>query len=122
VVWHFAKLCRSGGSSVYGPLEFSNTKVKERDYYLLLSTNRNRAEIYATLLRGALSEETERVTITRLMYVSMLSYRQLNIHLQVLLKNRLIEYHEEKIYKITIRGRQFLEPYTKMAEMLKPIT
>jgi predicted transcriptional regulator len=57
------------------------------------------------------------------MYASMLSYRQMNIHLQVLLKNRLLEYHEqEKVYKITIRGRQFLEPYTKMAEMLKPIT
>jgi predicted transcriptional regulator len=116
-------LCRSGGSSVYGPLEFSNTKVKERDYYLLLSTNRNRAKIYATLLRGALSEETEGVTITRLMYASMLSYRQMNIHLQVLLKNRLLEYHEqEKVYKITIRGRQFLEPYTKMAQMPEPIT
>jgi predicted transcriptional regulator len=84
---------------------------------------RNRAEIYASLLRGAVAGETERVTITRLMYASMLSYRQLNIHLQVLLKDRLLEYDEQKkVYKITRNGLQFIELYTKMAEMLEPIT
>jgi predicted transcriptional regulator len=83
---------------------------------------RNRAEIYASLLRGAVSGETEGVTITRLMYASILSYRQMNIHLQVLLKDRLLEYPEqEKVYKITIRGRQFLELYSKMDEMLEAI-
>jgi predicted transcriptional regulator len=57
-----------------------------------------------------------------LMYVSILSYRQMNIHLQVLLKDRLLEYPEqEKVYKITIRGRQFLELYSKMDEMLEAI-
>ena len=84
---------------------------------------RNRAEIYVSVLCGAVSEETEAATITRLMYASMLSYRQMIIHLEVLLKDRLLEYREqEKVYKITIRGRQFLELYTKMAEMLEPIT
>ena len=49
-------------------------------------------------------------------------YRQMNIHLQVLLKDRLLEYHErEKVYEITMKGHQFLEVYTKMAEMLEPI-
>ena len=57
------------------------------------------------------------------MYASMLSYRQLNIHLQVLLKDRLLEYDEQKkVYKITRNGLQFIELYTKMAEMLEPVT
>ena len=84
---------------------------------------RNRAEIYASLLRGAVAEETEGVTITRLMFASMLSYRQMNIHLQVLLKDRLLEYDEQKkVYKITMKGLQFIELYAKMAEMLGPIS
>ena len=58
-----------------------------------------------------------------MMFASMLSYRQLNIHLQVLLKDRLLEYDEQKkVYKITMKGLQFIELYTNMAEMLEPIT
>ena len=57
------------------------------------------------------------------MYTSMLSHGQLTGHLQVLLKYGLLEYDEQmKVYKITTRGIQFIELYTKMAEMLKPIT
>ena len=68
-------------------------------------------------------EETEGVTITRLMFASMLSYRHLNIHLQVLLKDHLLEYDEhKKVYKITMKGLKFIGLYTKMAEMLEPIT
>lgn len=83
---------------------------------------RNRAEIYASLLQGAAAEKTKGITITRLMYASMLSYRQMSVHLQVLLKERLLEYDDLKVYKVTSRGLQFLELYTKMAEMLEPIT
>jgi predicted transcriptional regulator len=58
-----------------------------------------------------------------LMYASMLSYRRMNFHLQVLLKDRLLEFHEqEKVYKITMKGLQFIELYTKMTEMLEAIT
>jgi predicted transcriptional regulator len=56
------------------------------------------------------------------MYASMLSYRQMSVHLQVLLKERLLEYDDLKVYKVTSRGLQFLELYTKMAEMLEPIS
>jgi predicted transcriptional regulator len=57
-----------------------------------------------------------------LMYASMLSYRQMSVHLQVLLKERLLEYDDlEKVYKITSRGLQFLELYTKMAEILEGV-
>jgi predicted transcriptional regulator len=62
------------------------------------------------------------IPITRLMYASLLSHRRLIRHLQVLLKERLLEYDgQEKVYKITTRGLQFIEVYTKMAEMLEPI-
>ena len=84
---------------------------------------RNRVEIYASILRGALAGETEEVTVTKLMFASMLSYRQLNIHLQILLKHRLLEYDEQKkVYKITMKGLQFIGLYTKMAEILEPIS
>ena len=63
------------------------------------------------------------IAITRLMYTSRLSYNQVTRHLQVLLNHSLLEYDEQKkVYKITTRGLQFVELYTKMAEMLKPIT
>jgi predicted transcriptional regulator len=53
----------------------------------------------------------------------MVSHRQLTIHLQVLLKHGLLEYNEqEKVYKITTKGLQFVELYAKMAEMLEPIS
>jgi predicted transcriptional regulator len=84
--------------------------------------NRNTAEVYASLLRNAAREETG-TGITKLMYTSFLSYRRTAVHLVVLLRERLLEYDEStKLYKITPKGRQFLEIYTKMAEILEPIT
>jgi predicted transcriptional regulator len=68
------------------------------------------------------SAEHRGIPITRLMYASLLSHRHLIRHLQVLLKERLLEYDgQEKVYKITTMGLQFIEVYTKMAEMLEPI-
>jgi predicted transcriptional regulator len=56
------------------------------------------------------------------MYLSMLSYRQMSVHLQVLLKEGLLEYDDvEKVYKVTFQGLQFLELYTKMAELLEGV-
>jgi predicted transcriptional regulator len=61
------------------------------------------------------------IVITRLMYISLLSHGHLTRHLQVLLKEGLLEYdEEEKVYQITTRGLKFIELYTKMAEMLEP--
>jgi predicted transcriptional regulator len=69
------------------------------------------------------ASERRGIAITKLMNSSMVSYRQLTRHLQVLLNHSLLEYDEQKkVYKITSKGLQFLELYTKMAEMLKPIT
>jgi predicted transcriptional regulator len=73
-------------------------------------------------IRDAAREETG-VGITKLMYTSFLSYRRTTIHLKVRVRERVLEYDDSaKLYGITPNGRQFLELYTKMAEMLKPIT
>jgi predicted RNA-binding protein with TRAM domain len=46
----------------------------------------------------------------------------MSVHLQVLLKERLLEYDDlEKVYKVTSRGLQFLELYSKMAEILEGV-
>jgi predicted transcriptional regulator len=75
------------------------------------------------LLQRAAEDKTRGIAITRLMYLSMLSYSQMSDHLQVLLKEGLLEYDDvEKVYKVTSQGLQFLELYAKMTEMLKPIT
>jgi DNA-binding PadR family transcriptional regulator len=57
------------------------------------------------------------------MYTSFLSYGTTFLHLEVLRSQRLLDYDDSvKLYKITPKGRQFLELYTKMAEMLEPIS
>ena len=79
---------------------------------------RSKLELCASLLVGVAAEHRG-VPITRLMYASLLSHRQLTRHLQVLLKDHLLEYREqEKVYK----GLQFIQLKTKMAEMLEPIS
>jgi 23S rRNA (uridine2552-2'-O)-methyltransferase len=46
----------------------------------------------------------------------------MSVHLQVLLKEGLLEYDDvEKVYKVTFQGLQFLELYTKMAELLEGV-
>ena len=71
---------------------------------------------------GVLPAEHRGILITRLMYISLLSNRHLTRHLQVFLKERLLEYDEqEKVYKITPRALQFIQVYTTMAQMLEPI-
>ena len=57
-----------------------------------------------TLLAGVAAAEHRGIPITRLMYSSLLSHRQLTRQLQVLL-DHLLEYNEqEKVYKITTKG------------------
>jgi predicted transcriptional regulator len=57
------------------------------------------------------------------MYTSFLSYGPTFRYLEVLRRQRLLDYDDSlKLYKITPKGRQFLELYTKMAKMLEPIS
>jgi predicted transcriptional regulator len=57
------------------------------------------------------------------MYTLFLSYGPTFLHLEVLRRQRLIDYDDSvKLYKITPKGRQFLELYNKMAKMLEPVS
>jgi predicted transcriptional regulator len=85
--------------------------------------SRDTIEIYASLLENAARVNAKGIGITKLMYTSSLSYGPTLLHLEVLRRQRLLDYdHSVRLYKITPKGRQFLELYTKMAEMLKPIS
>jgi predicted transcriptional regulator len=84
---------------------------------------RDTTEIYEALLENTARENTKGIGITKLIYTSFLSYGSTLLHLEVLRRQRLLDYDDSvKLYKITPKGRQFLELYTKMAEMLEPIS
>ena len=84
---------------------------------------RDTIEIYAALLESAARANAKGIGITKLMHTSFLSYGTTFLHLEVLRRQRLLDYDDSlKLYKITSKGRKFLELYTKMAEMLEPIS
>ena len=85
--------------------------------------SRDTIEIYASLLENAARENAKGIGITKLMYTSSLSYGPTTLYLGVLRRQRLIDYDDSvKLYKITPKGRQFLELFNKMAKMLEPIS
>jgi predicted transcriptional regulator len=85
--------------------------------------SRDTIEIYASLLENAARVNGKGIGITKLMYTSSLSYGPTSLYLEILRRQRLLDYDDSvKLYKITPKGRQFLELYTKMAEMLEPIS
>jgi predicted transcriptional regulator len=84
--------------------------------------NRSHLEIIATILEtvgenGAIQ--------SKIMYKVYLSFIQMKEYLSQIMKKDLLIYdHEEQVYKITSKGRQFLLLYRKMNEsvtMTKPI-
>jgi predicted transcriptional regulator len=84
---------------------------------------RDTTEIYAALLESAARANATGIGITRLMYTSFLSYGPTLLHLEILRRQRLLDYDDSvKLYKITPKGRQFLELYNKMAKMLEPVS
>jgi predicted transcriptional regulator len=85
--------------------------------------SRDTIEIYASLLENAARENAKGIGITKLMYTSSLSYGPTTLYLGVLRRQRLLEYDDSvKLYKITPKGRQFLELYNKMVKMLEPVS
>ena len=83
---------------------------------------RDTIEIYASLLESAARANATGIGITRLMYTSFLSYGTTFLHLEILRRQWLLDYDDSvKLYKITPKGRKFLELYTKMAKMLEPL-
>ena len=57
------------------------------------------------------------------MYTSSHSYGPTSLYLEVLRRQWLLDYDDSvKLYKITPKGRQFLELYNKMAKMLELVS
>jgi predicted transcriptional regulator len=84
---------------------------------------RDTTEIYASLLENAARENAKGIGITKLMYTSFLSYGPTFLHLEILRTRQLLDYDDSvKFYKITPKGRQFLELFNKMAKMLEPVS
>ncbi len=69
---------------------------------------RSRSDITAQILDVAY----EGVMKTKILYGAYLSYAQLLEYVDVLVKNGLLEFmEEEKKYKTTVKGRQYLKSY-----------
>jgi predicted transcriptional regulator len=59
---------------------------------------------------------------TKIMYDAYLSFSQLKDYLAVLQENGLLEYNaEEKIYKTTRKGTEFLVSNDRISKMFSPI-
>jgi predicted transcriptional regulator len=83
---------------------------------------RSRTDIIASILQSA-GTETNGVGVTRLMYSSFLSYKQVNQYLQVLKENALLNYNAtSKKYIISAKGLKFMELYSKIEKILQPET
>jgi predicted transcriptional regulator len=75
---------------------------------------RSRIDILASILR-TVERENNDVGLTRLMYNSFLSFKQVKEYLVILKDNNLLNYDTtSKKYKITTNGLKFLELYEKL--------
>ncbi len=81
---------------------------------------RSRTELIAVILSSALGEK-EGTSITRIMYKSFLTYRQVKDLLQFLVEHGLLEIQENnpRLYKTTKKGFQYLDLYQQMETLLK---
>ena len=80
---------------------------------------RSRTEIVAMILQSARSGATK----TKIMYKAYLSYTQLKEYLTFLQDNDLIKYeHGAQLYRITAKGRHFLEAYDQISDLVSSKT
>jgi predicted transcriptional regulator len=81
--------------------------------------HRDKSEIIASIL--SLLKDKEGMGFTRIMFSSYLSYRQVSRFLGLAISNELLFYDTQtKLYKVTQKGADFLELYTKMENLLRP--
>jgi predicted transcriptional regulator len=81
--------------------------------------HRDKSEIIASIL--SLLKEKEGMGFTRIMFSSYLSYRQVSRFLRLAIGNELLFYDTQTtLYRITQKGVDFLELYTKMENLLRP--
>lgn len=79
--------------------------------------NRSRFEIIASILSAIGDGDTK----TKIMYKAYLSHVQLMDFLAILQESKMIELQRGgKIYKITEKGKKYLDHYKKIDEMIIP--
>lgn len=78
---------------------------------------RSRMDIAAAILEIALGGAIK----TRIMYRAFLSFPQLKEYLELLLDGGLLEHKpEERLYRTTEKGKQFLKMYREVGQMIFP--
>lgn len=83
-----------------------------------MKRQRSRNDIVAAILR--LVTEKGGLGITKIMYGSYLSYRQVTQFLELIMESGLLDYDTKNgHYRINERGLQYLELYDKMDELIK---
>jgi len=81
--------------------------------------NRSRTEIVGNILDAA----NGGISKTKIMYLSFLSYGQLNEYLSILIENNLIEYvYGDNKFKTTEKGLKFLQMHNQIEELLQTTT
>ena len=79
---------------------------------------RSRTDITANILQSAIDGTSK----TKIMYNAYLLFTQLKDYLAVLQENGLLEYNaEEKNYKTTRKGAEFLKSNDQLTKMFSPV-
>jgi predicted transcriptional regulator len=83
---------------------------------------RSRDDIIASVLQATIEKEIR----TKIMYKTYLPYQQFKEYLSILVQYQLVEHQEEEeeeqTYRITEKGRRFLEIYNQINELIAPKT
>lgn len=80
---------------------------------------RSRTEIAAMILQSARVGATK----TKIMYKAYLSYAQVKEYLRFLQESNLIKYEEgTQLYKVTEKGRHFLQAYDEISDLVSTKT
>jgi predicted transcriptional regulator len=78
---------------------------------------RSKTNIFASILQPATKEG---VRLTKLMYLTFTSYKQIKQFLKLLIDNGMLEYdHRQRFYKTTKKGLRYLEVYREMEDLVK---
>ena len=82
--------------------------------------NQSKEEIYTTILEN-IRDINNVPLVTRIMYVSLQSHRQLKGYLAHMIENDLLKYYGQKhVYEVTSKGKQFLMLSKHLSQLLSP--
>jgi predicted transcriptional regulator len=82
--------------------------------------NQSKEEIYTTILENIRNINNVPI-VTRIMYVSLHSHKQLKGYLAHMIENDLLKYDGQKhVYEVTSKGKQFLLLSKHLSQLLCP--